>query len=275
MVRVVIVEDSKLLRQGLVLTTDWASLGCIVVGEAGNGLEGLALIEKLQPDLVITDIKMPGLDGLSMIERLKEKTKALFVIISAYDEFEYARKALQEGVLDYILKPIDDKLLTETITSVVAKIKTKKSQELENNSLEGMKDSRIMLFHEYFPENDSIQNRYVDRVISYINKNYKNDISLESIAGMLGISESRLSHVFKLDTGYSVLEYLCYYRIQCACRMLKDPSNKVFEVAYKTGFHDQRYFSTTFKKLVGLTPSKFQNNSEPGDWKKPPSNWQL
>lgn len=91
MYRVVVVEDSLLLRKGIIFTTDWNALQCEVVGEAENGLEGLKIILALQPDIVITDIRMPGLDGIQMIERLKNQCDALFIILTAYNSFEYAR----------------------------------------------------------------------------------------------------------------------------------------------------------------------------------------
>ena len=72
MYRVMIVEDEELLRKGLIFTFDWASLNCLIVGEARNGSEGLEMIRSLNPDLVITDIKMPVMDGLTMLSQFKQ-----------------------------------------------------------------------------------------------------------------------------------------------------------------------------------------------------------
>ena len=104
--RVVIIEDSKLLRMGMIHTLNWQSLDCQVVGSAGDGLEGLQVICDTNPDIVMTDIRMPGLSGLEMIEAAREKgcTPAV-IIVSGYDEFSYEQKALKLGAVEYLLKP--------------------------------------------------------------------------------------------------------------------------------------------------------------------------
>lgn len=80
MIRIVIVEDEVLVKKGLILTTDWESFECEVVGDASNGYEGIEVITKLRPDIVITDIRMPGLDGVQMIEALSGKVDAEYII---------------------------------------------------------------------------------------------------------------------------------------------------------------------------------------------------
>ena len=83
--RVIIVEDETILRQGLVRTLPWAEMGCEIVGEAGNGLEGLALLRELQPDAVITDIKMPQLDGLAMLRAARDEGCTAAAVLCAPD----------------------------------------------------------------------------------------------------------------------------------------------------------------------------------------------
>ena len=80
MKRVVVVEDEALVRRGIVLAVDWASVDCVVVGEAENGQEGLALIREKQPDLIVTDIKMPVMDGLEMLRTLRDEGSTARVI---------------------------------------------------------------------------------------------------------------------------------------------------------------------------------------------------
>ena len=109
MTRVLIVDDEKYVRMGIKSETDWALIGCEVVGEAANGIEGLEAAETLRPDLVISDIRMPKMDGIEMAEKIIEKcpgTKVIF--LTAYNEFEYARQAIRIGVSDYLLKPFQD-----------------------------------------------------------------------------------------------------------------------------------------------------------------------
>ena len=107
MKKVLVVEDEQLIRRGLIRQMDWESCGCRVVGEAVNGENGLMMIEKLRPQIVITDIRMPVMDGLEMLRRSKDQYGYQAVVISGYSEFEYAQKALAMNVSGYLLKPID------------------------------------------------------------------------------------------------------------------------------------------------------------------------
>ena len=102
MLRVLVVEDEEMIRKGIVLATDWQSLGCVVVGEAANGEEGILQAEACKPSLIITDLKMPKMDGLEMISRLREAgCEAYVIILTAYDSFTYAQTAIRLGAVDF------------------------------------------------------------------------------------------------------------------------------------------------------------------------------
>src|SRR5690606_25453685 len=107
---VVLVDDEVYTRKGLIKLIDWESCGFRITGEADNGEDALELIRTTNPDLVITDIRMPVLDGLGLIQQLIEEDEEppVFVIISGYDDFSYAQQAVRYGVHDFILKPIDE-----------------------------------------------------------------------------------------------------------------------------------------------------------------------
>lgn len=117
MYRIVVVEDEEIVRKGLVITTDWESYDCQVIGEAKNGGEGLSLITKLKPDIVITDIRMPVMDGLQMIEKVYETYMPVTIMITAFNEFEYAKKGIDLSISDYLLKPFDDAQLDKCTLS--------------------------------------------------------------------------------------------------------------------------------------------------------------
>ncbi|MEG1875809.1 MAG: response regulator, partial [Angelakisella sp.] len=121
MIDCIIVEDELILRQGLVLTTDWEDLGCRLVGEAADGDSGLKLIDRCKPNLIITDIRMPGVDGLELIRQSRSLCNAVYLIMSGYNDFEYARRALQLGVMDFISKPIDEEEFAAAIRMAVLK----------------------------------------------------------------------------------------------------------------------------------------------------------
>lgn len=116
MIKTIIIDDEFMEREGMKKTIDWEKHGCIFCGEADNGLTGLELALKVKPDLIITDIRMPGLDGLSMSKKIKEKLPyCKFIIITGYDDFEYARGAVKINAFDFLLKPIDDEELINAI----------------------------------------------------------------------------------------------------------------------------------------------------------------
>ena len=120
MYKVIIIEDETTVRRGIVLTIDWFSLGCMIVGEAANGEEGLELVLRLSPDIVVTDVKMPRMDGVEMIRKLRQAgCRSRFIILTAYSDFKYAQSALRLGVNDYLLKPLKDGELEEAVRTLV------------------------------------------------------------------------------------------------------------------------------------------------------------
>ena len=117
--KVVIADDEARILSLIRLLPDWDALGIEVAGTAGNGLEALALIERERPDILITDIRMPGCQGLELIERARRTVPDIeIIIISGYAHFEYAQTAIKLGVGDYLLKPIKKDELTATLSKL-------------------------------------------------------------------------------------------------------------------------------------------------------------
>ena len=116
MLKVLVIDDEELVRKGIVIGTDWKSLGCVVVCDSANGEEGLIAVEKYQPDLIISDIKMPKMDGITMLSKLRENgydTPVIF--LTAYSDFSYAQQAVRFSATDYLLKPFEDGQLEEAV----------------------------------------------------------------------------------------------------------------------------------------------------------------
>lgn len=119
MLKVMIADDEDKICQLIYKLINWESLGMDVVGIAHNGIEALELIKTNSPDIVITDIRMPGYDGLELIGKAKEINLSIeFIIISGYQHFDYAQKAIKYGVMDYLLKPIKKEELVGTLTKI-------------------------------------------------------------------------------------------------------------------------------------------------------------
>lgn len=114
MIKVLIVDDEMIIRKGIRTSIDWERLGIVIVGEAKNGQEALDLSGRLEPDIVMTDIRMPVMDGLALAAALRERQPHVkIIIVSGYDDFDYARQALKIGVSEYLTKPVGAEDLTK------------------------------------------------------------------------------------------------------------------------------------------------------------------
>lgn len=245
MLKVLIVDDEDLVRQGIVLGMDWAARDCVVVGEAANGEEGIAAVERYSPNLIITDVRMPRMDGIEMMQELRRRgCRAHVIILTAYSDFSYARSALQLGADDYLLKPFRD----QELIAAVDKVRQKERELTE------------LTPQDTLPLAKGDKSKYVLQALEYIAGHYGDqDISITTIAAHLGVSEGHLSHVFKKETSYTIIRYLTQYRVHTAMKLLQDCRYKVYEVAEMVGYRDVAYFGSTFKKLVGVSPSEYQD----------------
>ena len=157
MISVFLVEDEFVVREGMKKDVDWAGSGIRFLGEAADGELAYPLIQKLRPDIVITDIKMPFMDGLDLSRLIrKELPKTKIIILSGYDDFDYAKQAINIGVTDYLLKPISPEKLLEAVRHVADVVRDERGKE-EN----------LHRFEEEMKENETLaRSKYFDEVIS-------------------------------------------------------------------------------------------------------------
>ena len=253
MYKVVVIEDEITVRRGIVLTLDWAALNCMVAGEASNGEEGVEMILRLAPDIVVTDVKMPKMDGVEMITKLRQADcQSSFIILTAHSDFKYAQSALRLGVSDYLLKPLKDGDLEQAITTLLQKMQ----KPVPSQNVPPAEEASAIF---QFQTDRSSKNHYVEAAIQFIRSHYREDITISTVARDLEISEGYLSRMFKKETNYTFTNYLIYYRLRLAMDLLKDPRVRVYEVSDRIGYSDTAYFSAQFKKIVGLSPSEYQN----------------
>ena len=282
--RVLVVEDEEMIRKGIVLTVDWKALDCEVAGEAANGEEGLAAAERLKPDIIITDLKMPKMDGIAMLTELRKRgCTSKVIILTAYNSFSYARSALRLGAVDFLLKPYHDGELEEAILRLRELYPEDDAEETAGEAAAGSgtadpgasetavgtvsgsageagaggagKAEDALPVPELW---DGQGSRYVRQAVAYIREHYSDpDICVSEIAGALGISEGHLSHMFKKETGGTILFWMTRCRIREAIRLLKEGRMKIYEVAEAAGYRDIAYFSSTFKRVTGHSPSEY------------------
>ncbi|MCR5671851.1 MAG: response regulator [Butyrivibrio sp.] len=254
--KVVIVDDEPVIAKGLRQMLNWDSYGCEVVAMAGSGQEGLKAVSEHDPDILFTDIRMPGIDGLTMIAALKSEHKDMQItILTGFRDFEYARRAISLGVHRFLLKPSKLDELDESLRTMVEKLR-----EIEpiKERADGDEDS----VKESTEEAGAAGNFIVKNALEYIEENYREKIQLTDVAEHVYVSVWHLSKLLNSVTGKNFSEILNGIRIDQAKKLLRDPSLSISEIAEQVGFLDMAHFSRVFKKHVGVSANEYRNGGQ-------------
>ena len=156
--RIILVDDEEEVRKSIIRKIKWEENGFLVAGDAENGEDALEKIELLEPDLILTDIRMPYMDGLTLAERVRQKYPSMkIVIFSGYDDFEYAKQAIKLNVTEYILKPVN----VEELTAILQKIKANLDQEIEQ------KRNVNLLRENYIKSLPILREQFLNELVSY------------------------------------------------------------------------------------------------------------
>lgn len=258
--KLLIADDERMIRNGL-LSLPWESIGIKQVYQAENGLAAKEILIQEQIDIVISDIKMPGLSGLELAEYIKEcSMDTAVILLSGYSDFEYARSALRNQVFDYMLKPIRPSSILETVQRV------KESLERKRYKAEVVRKYETASGSLDFGEQISWMFRGVNRqtmeILQDMAGNFSQGISLNSLAEKYHFSAAYLSRMIKKETGYSFSEILNAIRLAAAVEFLLKNHGKINLICDLTGFSDQKYFSQVFKKTFGCSPGEFRRHGE-------------
>lgn len=251
--KVVILDDEEMIRYGLNIILGKQKDKYRVVGEAGDGEEGLKLIKALNPDLVITDIRMPKLNGLEILKSIYHlNIPCKVIMLTAHADFEYARTAVKYGADSYILKPINEEELfleLERLTADISEkaVKADPEEEIAKNLME-----------EVFSENRNLH-LIVYKSLRYIFKNYKKNISLHDAAGELGVSPAYISKLFSENMGISFVSFLNRFKVNIAKKLLIKKSYKIHEISERLGFSNPKYFCKVFSDITQFSPSEYAN----------------
>jgi YesN/AraC family two-component response regulator len=242
-----VAEDEERMREYLVRKVAELDPRFECVGSAADGEEAVDLVECRLPDLLLTDIKMPVLGGLELVERIRRANPDLrIVIVSGYSEFEYARRAIELGVDEYILKPVDVESLSETLRRVRIRLEASAAQVESEFALDSIGAGEADL---------------VKAVSLYLQENYRQPYSLERLAAAFGCKTAYLLRLYSKATGSTPTQDLIRLRIEKAKRLLLGhPQLEVKQVAAAVGYNDPLYFSRLFKRETGLNPSAFKDS---------------
>ena len=244
--RVLLVDDEVMIREGFKQLFDWQAHDCEVVGEAGDGMEALTQIDTLRPDIVIMDINIPIMNGLKVIQlsHIKHPNTA-FVIVSGYDDFSYCREALRLQITDYILKPVN----YEEFGTCIDNLKISLFERRVSSAAE--------------PEKQ--EERAITGITRYLQENMAEEISLSVLAEQFHLNPQYISQLFKSEIGVNFLVYLTNIRMEKAKKLLLSTALSIAEVAEQSGYGDYRVFTKVFKKSEGITPSQYRRDFLEGD----------
>ena len=207
-------------------------------------MSSLSDLDEKQPNVLITDIKMPEYSGLDLIEKIREKDKNLYIIIlSGYGSFKYAQRAIRSGVYRYLTKPTNPRELISVLREIELKI------EGVNRTVSKSEEK----------ESVEVGNLLIRKALDYIELHYAEKIGLKTLSDALYISPNYFSDLFRRHMKVKFSDFLIEYRLKKACILLKKPEYKVSEIAEMVGFRDSTYFSTVFKKTYNLTPLEYKN----------------
>ena len=257
---ILVVDDEPLMRMWLSKSIPEHSEGFDVPFTAKDGLDAINYLKEMEYDVVITDIKMPELDGLELAKFIEENYPDIIVIIIlGFDDFEYARKAIQCGVKDYLLKPLVDADLAKLLDDINRRLKKQSSKPI-TKPLDSETDNIKTSFNDI-----SLQSTIpvIKMAEDFIMKHFSENISLSDVADYCNINSSYLSNLFHKQLGISYIKYVTKLRMECAASYLrKYPHAKIYEIGEKLGFVSTKHFIFIFKKYYGVSPASYQKTNE-------------
>ncbi len=238
MYKVVIVDDEPIIVEGLSRLLPWEKYGCEVVGTAYNGNEGLEMIRKEKPDILFSDIAMPGMDGLTMIAALKSEFPEMQIsILTGYRDFDFCQRALRLGVARFLLKPSNMEELEEALRTMTERCgRQEETAQTENAS-----------------------GFIVRNALAYMEEHYQEKLTLNKVADQIYVSQWHLSKLLNKQEGKNFSEILNQIRINKAKELLKDPALRIADIAEMVGFVEVAHFSRVFKKVAGVSANEYRN----------------
>ncbi len=234
-IKILVADDEVTVRTFIKTVAAKERLPVTACIETDNGLDAVRLAGEHRPDLVFLDIRMPGCDGLRAAELiLAANPGTSVVIVTAYDEFDYARTALRAGVADYLLKPVRP----DEVAALIAKAAAAREDD------------------------GGRQPPLVAKVAAYVRANLDKPLKLRDIAGAVYLSQCHLSRTFKQLTGRSIVDFIRDQRLARAEELLAATDLTVTEIAGQVGFRDAAYFTTCFKNRHGLSPVQYRKKTK-------------
>lgn len=253
-----VVDDTPLIRSTIAQVVRRDAAEIAQVFEAVNGIEAVELARRRRPEIVLMDIRMPGLDGLQASAAIRaELPQTRIIILSAYDEFPYVQKALQLGAVDYLLKPVRPSRLLALLAKVCEELRAEHEQAQQAAARPEPEQAERPVGAEPAGGADPIQ-----QALDYIRQHHQRpDISLNDVAAAVNLSPSHLAHLLRERAGVSYKQQLTALRIEAARRLLRTTDMTISAVGEAVGYQNATNFYRLFQREVGMTPAEFRKGA--------------
>lgn len=248
MYRVILIDDEALILEGLKKVVKWEQYDCQVVGTAYDAVSGSKLIRELQPDILFTDIRMPGQNGLTMLAGLRSEFPNMQVtVMTGYRDFAYAQEAIRLGVTRFLLKPSKMAEINEALGAMTEKLKELHAAPPQEEPAEEK------------PTEKGAGSFLVDSAMEYMRAHYQEKLTLQEVADCCYVSQWHLSKLLNKYMEMSFYDILNSIRIENAKKLLEDPMLKIGQIGEMVGYTDAAHFTRTFKKLEGINANEYRN----------------
>lgn len=252
MLRILIAEDEALERQTVKDMLEWNFSYAADIRTVANGPDAVSMATLWNADIVLMDIELPGMNGIQaagIIQKSNPRTK--FIMVTAYEKFEYARDSVRLHAVDYLLKPVEDAELIAVIEHLIG-------EQANEKNFEAQLSSAMQATEKDTGEGKSRSELLIQNVGEYIQKNYQWDISQEVICDILNMSTGHFSKLFRQQYGVKFIDYLTNVRVERAKELMADPTKRTKEIGAMVGYQSSSYFSKIFKQQTGMTPSEYR-----------------
>ena len=245
MYKALIIDDEKPVHTAIIALGRFRENQVQSPFSAYNGKDGLASMRELHPDIVFLDMNMPVMNGICFLEIASEEfPDTKFIVISGYDDFNYAHAAIKGGAIEYLLKPIDEDELNQALTKAVSELNSSTENPLTVSPE----------IQEFSPQ------EIIDDIKEYVEKNYCEEIKISMFSEKYYVSKEYLSKLFKRKNGCGIYEYALNLRMERARQLLLDQDMQIQQIAERLGYSNSNYFSKAFKNYYHISPTDFKES---------------
>lgn len=256
--KVLIVDDEYSSSHYIEALIEKKCPGFAVSASAENGRQALEQIDRERPDVLISDIRMPVMDGIELIETVSRSCPdVVLVLVTGYQDFEYARKALRAGVSEYLLKPVKPSQMQQLMEEIKRKL-DKSRHERQIVDFHALMKRNMPEDAGQIVEKTDDKDTLFDEILAYMEVHIREELTLSRICRDIGVSQTAIGRMFRTKADTSFCSYLTRLRIERAKEYMRQhPNVFIKDVAAQVGYRDQFYFTRTFRSVTGLTPSEY------------------